>query len=195
MPCRASVKYPVWTYPPGLRRQGKRPGRYCLAKVSARMAGSASAASGHGKIGAFIQSVRIASRTAGGAAGGFVSVQGFQVCPGGVVSDFAPKNTPAARGDRFLIRRRHERRCKVFHVSLVSHFSYCRPPAAIGSSSDGATGGGYALNKTRRYAHAIEYVRSLLSQTGWSEISATEGVLRTEGGKDVPGWVVVLRRS
>jgi predicted TPR repeat methyltransferase len=54
---------------------------------------------------------------------------------------------------------------------------------------------GFVLNKTRRYAHTIEYVRSLLSQTGLTEISATEGVLRTEGAKDVAGWVVVLRRD
>ena len=53
----------------------------------------------------------------------------------------------------------------------------------------------YVLNKTRRYAHSIGYVRSLLSTAGWSEISATEGVLRTEGGRDVAGWVVVLRRN
>jgi predicted TPR repeat methyltransferase len=53
----------------------------------------------------------------------------------------------------------------------------------------------YVLTKARRYAHSIEYVRSLLSPAGWSEVSATEGVLRTEGGSDVAGWVVVLRRS
>jgi predicted TPR repeat methyltransferase len=61
---------------------------------------------------------------------------------------------------------------------------------------DGGEGGaGYVLNKTRRYAHAIGYVRSLLSPTGWAEVSATEAALRSEGGKDVAGWVVVLRRG
>jgi predicted TPR repeat methyltransferase len=55
--------------------------------------------------------------------------------------------------------------------------------------------GGFVLNKTRRYAHSIEYVRSLLSPTGWTEFSAMEGVLRTEGKKDVVGWVVVLKRA
>jgi len=58
-----------------------------------------------------------------------------------------------------------------------------------------AGGAGYVLNKTRRYAHSIEYVRSLLSPTGWAEVSANEGVLRSEGRKDVAGWVVVLKRA
>jgi predicted TPR repeat methyltransferase len=60
---------------------------------------------------------------------------------------------------------------------------------------EGGTGEPYVLNKTRRYAHSIGYVRSLLSLTGLKEISATEGILRSEGGKDVAGWVVVLRRN
>lgn len=59
----------------------------------------------------------------------------------------------------------------------------------------GGTGAGYVLNKSRRYAHSIAYFRSLLSESPWTEVSATEGVLRTESGKDVAGWVVVLRRS
>ena len=53
---------------------------------------------------------------------------------------------------------------------------------------------GYVLDRTRRYAHSIGYLRSLLTPANLSEVSATEGVLRTEGGKDVAGWVVVLRR-
>ena len=53
----------------------------------------------------------------------------------------------------------------------------------------------YTLDKTRRYAHSLRYVRSLLSATGWSEASAREDVLWTESGKDVVGWVIVLRRS
>ncbi len=79
----------------------------------------------------------------------------------------------------------------------------------LGAASQAMRGGGllaftlerhaggeqYVLNKTRRYAHSIGYVRSLLPQSGWSEVSASEGVLRTEGGKDVAGWVVVLRRA
>ena len=60
---------------------------------------------------------------------------------------------------------------------------------------EGQAGEPYVLNKTRRYAHSIGYVRSLLSQTHLAEISATEGVLRTEGRKDVAGWIVVLRRA
>jgi len=61
--------------------------------------------------------------------------------------------------------------------------------------ADATDGAGYVLNKTRRYAHSIEYVRSLLSPTGWAEVSANEGVLRSEVRKDVAGWVVVLKRA
>ena len=53
----------------------------------------------------------------------------------------------------------------------------------------------YVLDRTRRYAHSIRYVRSLLSDSGWQEVSAREDVLRTEAGKDVAGWVIVLRRE
>ena len=58
---------------------------------------------------------------------------------------------------------------------------------------DGAAA--WVLNKARRYGHSIAYVRSLLSPAQLTEVSATEGVLRSEGGKDVAGWVVVLRRQ
>ncbi|MEA2711756.1 MAG: hypothetical protein QOF78_4357 [Phycisphaerales bacterium] len=54
---------------------------------------------------------------------------------------------------------------------------------------------GYVLDKTRRYAHSIRYVRSLLPKTGWTEISVGEDVLRTESAKDVVGWVIVLKRT
>ena len=53
----------------------------------------------------------------------------------------------------------------------------------------------YILDKTRRYAHSIRYVRSLLAENGWTETSVREDVLRTESGKDVIGWVVVLQRA
>jgi predicted TPR repeat methyltransferase len=53
----------------------------------------------------------------------------------------------------------------------------------------------YVLERTRRFAHSIRYVRSLLRETGWAEISAREEVLRTESKQDVAGWVTVLRRG
>ena len=64
MPCRASVKSPVWTYPLGLRRQGKRPrkvlpgDRFRLGWRDRRALHQAMENVGH-----FIQSVRIPSRT------------------------------------------------------------------------------------------------------------------------------------
>jgi len=56
-------------------------------------------------------------------------------------------------------------------------------------------GSGYVLHPTRRYAHSIEYVRSLLSDVKMAEVSAREVVLRKQSRRDVIGWVVVLRRE
>jgi predicted TPR repeat methyltransferase len=56
-------------------------------------------------------------------------------------------------------------------------------------------GPGHVLNPTRRYAHSIEYVRSVLLSAKLREVSAEEEVLRTQNKRDVPGWVVVLQRA
>ena len=53
---------------------------------------------------------------------------------------------------------------------------------------------GYTLGATRRFAHSINYVRSLLEPAGFTEVTSREEPLRTEGGRDVQGWVVVLRK-
>lgn len=55
-------------------------------------------------------------------------------------------------------------------------------------------GAGYVLGTVRRFAHSIGYVRSLLELTGFEEVSAQQETLRTEGGRDVTGWVIVLRK-
>jgi len=61
---------------------------------------------------------------------------------------------------------------------------------------DGQGGqGGYVLNPTRRYAHSIEYVRSLLPAVRLTMVTAREDTLRTQSGKGVAGWVVVLKRE
>jgi predicted TPR repeat methyltransferase len=53
----------------------------------------------------------------------------------------------------------------------------------------------YVLDKSRRYAHTIRYLRSLLGETGWAEVSVRDDVLRTEAKQDVVGWVIVLKRA
>jgi hypothetical protein len=65
------------------------------------------------------------------------------------------QKSPAARGHRFLNQWRHGRRRKFssvsFHESVLRHsgpFKFCQPPAAIGSSTNGDTGGGKNISST-----------------------------------------------
>jgi predicted TPR repeat methyltransferase len=51
----------------------------------------------------------------------------------------------------------------------------------------------YILRQTRRYAHSLNYIRSLAQANALIEVSIRREVLRTEQGKDVEGWIVVLR--
>lgn len=52
--------------------------------------------------------------------------------------------------------------------------------------------GGYHLNPSRRYSHTLGYMRQLASQQGFSERSAELAALRTQAGREVRGWIVVL---
>jgi predicted TPR repeat methyltransferase len=56
-------------------------------------------------------------------------------------------------------------------------------------------GEGYVLNPTRRYAHSIGYVRSILPEVKLAEVTAYEEVLRMQSRKGVAGWVILLRRE
>ena len=70
-----------------------------------------------------------------------------------------------------------------------------RVGGAIAFTVEKHDGPGYVLNPTRRYAHSIEYVRSLLGDARMREVSASESVLRTQDRRDVAGWVIVLQKS
>ena len=56
-------------------------------------------------------------------------------------------------------------------------------------------GDGYWLGTTRRFIHSLGYVRSVLKPAGFQELAAREEILRTEGGRDVTAWVLVLRKE
>lgn len=49
---------------------------------------------------------------------------------------------------------------------------------------------GYTLQEARRFAHAPDYVRSLLDQAGLSGVTLTECVLRHDRGADVMGLTI-----
>lgn len=65
----------------------------------------------------------------------------------------------------------------------------------IGLTLEKHDGDGFVLNPTRRYAHSIDYVRSLLPEARLREMSATEAPLRKQGEENVAAWVIVLRRD
>ncbi len=54
---------------------------------------------------------------------------------------------------------------------------------------------GYRLRVSRRYTHNIEYIRDLARAHALTETFVQEHSLRQEDGKDVAGWIIVLRKS
>jgi predicted TPR repeat methyltransferase len=77
------------------------------------------------------------------------------------------------------------------------------------SASAGLTGGGlfafsveaddstetFSLSRKRRYTHSLKYIRMLAAANKFAEVSSNLKPLRSEGGHDVMGWIVVLRRE
>ncbi len=53
---------------------------------------------------------------------------------------------------------------------------------------------GYHLNRSRRYSHSLAYIRQLATEHEFFEHSVTLKSLRTQGGQDVQGWIVVLEK-
>ena len=53
---------------------------------------------------------------------------------------------------------------------------------------------GWVLCPTRRYAHNIDYIRQTATRHGLHLVSQKLITLRKQGGKDLPGMIIVLRR-
>ena len=68
-----------------------------------------------------------------------------------------------------------------------------RPNGRFAFAVESHSSPGYVLKPTRRYAHSIDYIRTLAAQTGLSETAMTSGVLRTEFGRNIDGYAFVLR--
>jgi predicted TPR repeat methyltransferase len=56
-------------------------------------------------------------------------------------------------------------------------------------------GADFRLEVTRRFRHALSYLRSAVTASGMDEVSAQEAALRTNSGQRVDGWVMVLRKG
>jgi len=69
---------------------------------------------------------------------------------------------------------------------LAAVASALRPGGTFAFTLEKHDGKGYVLQSTRRFAHSIEYVRSILTNAALREITASEGVLRNENEQNVP---------
>ena len=67
-----------------------------------------------------------------------------------------------------------------------------RPAGLFVFSVESNSGDTWKLGPTRRYSHGLPYLQQLAAIHGFEEKSVTSVVLRTDGGRDVCGWVVVL---
>jgi predicted TPR repeat methyltransferase len=63
------------------------------------------------------------------------------------------------------------------------------------SVEDGDDCGSYILRPTGRFAHACKYIQALCSETGFLEIEHQAVVLRKDRGKDVNGYLFLLRST
>ncbi|MDD2730224.1 tetratricopeptide repeat protein [Malikia sp.] len=74
-----------------------------------------------------------------------------------------------------------------------------RPGGLLAFSVEDAAGKaapeGHLLNPHGRYAHTEGYLRRCLAQAHLDLLSIDSVTLRTEGGKPVPGWVIVGQRA
>jgi len=68
-----------------------------------------------------------------------------------------------------------------------------RPGRLFAFSIEKHDGEGFVLRKTRRYAHARDYVEALARAHGFEILSVDDAVLRKEGSSDVLGLILVLR--
>ena len=69
-----------------------------------------------------------------------------------------------------------------------------RPGGLFAFSLESQEEEGYRLRASRRYTHSIEYARKVADQSGLEEVSATQAAIRSDAGRDVVGWLIVLRK-
>ncbi|HTI86006.1 MAG TPA: tetratricopeptide repeat protein [Alphaproteobacteria bacterium] len=56
-------------------------------------------------------------------------------------------------------------------------------------------GDGYVIRPTRRFAHSLDYLRGVAARHGFTERSVLPMTVRSEAGRGIPGYVVVVETS
>jgi predicted TPR repeat methyltransferase len=68
-----------------------------------------------------------------------------------------------------------------------------RPGGVIAFTVERLDGGKWKLHPSRRFAHAIEYIREVMKRTGFDVLTEKAVTLRQERNADVIGWLVVVK--
>lgn len=81
-------------------------------------------------------------------------------------------------------------------VPLFGHAARAlRPGGLFCLSIEAGEGDGFTLRRSQRYAHALPYVERLAAGHGFELLEAARHPLRREGGEEVGGFIVTLRRA
>ena len=85
----------------------------------------------------------------------------------------------------------------VYFGDLADVFRHCglalRPGGLFAFSVEASDRDGFVLRPTRRYAHSLAYLRTMMGSNGLVEVAAENRVIRQEAGVDVAGYIVVAR--
>ena len=73
--------------------------------------------------------------------------------------------------------------------------SALRPGGQFAFSVEACEGDGFVLRPSRRYAHSLEYLRTLASKHGFVERAIVPVAVRQEEGRDLPGLIAVFERA
>ena len=69
------------------------------------------------------------------------------------------------------------------------------PGGLFGFSVEAAEGEGFKLQDSRRYAHSAHYLRGLADKYGFEVVQLDRTALRQDFGRDIPGYIAILKAS
>ena len=77
-------------------------------------------------------------------------------------------------------------------TSVKAHLT---PQGLLAFTVQASKSEGYQLGEDYRYAHSADYLQMLAQSTGYDVVYLDRVVTRKDGGKDVPGFLCILRPS